>query len=147
MNDPYGVLPFPKYDEAQTEYRSGARNTHNSFAMPITCKDPDRAGAVFEALSSANYVQVAPAYFEMALKTKYASDNDTARMYDIIRAGTNLDFAYIFNNPLGKPIQNVYEKGYKTEGVIASQIASNKDKIINTANAFFEAIEAAYSAQ
>ena len=83
MKSEYGVLPYPKFDEAQERYYSNARSTHNSFSMPITCGDPDMAGAVLEAIASGNYRTASPAYFEIAMKTKFSSDEDTARMYDI----------------------------------------------------------------
>lgn len=83
MKDAYGILPYPKADENQKEYVSSARNTHNAFSMPITCEDPDMAGAVLEALSSSNHDTVLPAYFETALKKKYARcPDDSARMYE-----------------------------------------------------------------
>ncbi|MBE6612423.1 MAG: hypothetical protein E7632_08020, partial [Ruminococcaceae bacterium] len=41
MQSPYGILPFPKYDEAQAEYITLSRSQHNAFVMPLTCDVPD----------------------------------------------------------------------------------------------------------
>lgn len=128
MKDDYGILPYPKYDENQTEYRSSARNTHNAFSMPVTCKNPEVAGAVFEALSSSNYETVFPAYFETALKVKYSRDNDSARMYDIIRDTMHLDFGYIYSNALGYA-EGVFNDSYRAENSFASNLASKKEQM------------------
>lgn len=81
----YGILPMPKYDEAQKTYMSYVlENVTVMGISPIT--DTARAGAVLEALSIGGYEDIAPAYFDIALKDKYARDADTAEMLDIIRS-------------------------------------------------------------
>lgn len=64
----YGVLPMPKYDKSQESYHTTLSNTHDVWCIPIDGKDPERSGAVLEALASGAYRQVYPAYFETALK-------------------------------------------------------------------------------
>lgn len=127
MKDDYGILPYPKYDENQEDYLSSARNTHNAFSMPVTCSNADAAGAVLEALSSSNYETVFPAYFETALKVKYSRDNDSARMYDIIRDTMKLDFGYIYSNALGA-VEWIFNDSYKVENSFSSNLASVKEK-------------------
>ncbi|MDD4773422.1 MAG: hypothetical protein PHZ09_07430, partial [Eubacteriales bacterium] len=51
MKDEYGILPAPKWDENQAGYYTVARNVYSSFAVPVTCSDPDLTGAVLEALA------------------------------------------------------------------------------------------------
>lgn len=128
MEDPYGILPYPKFDENQANYCSSSRNTHNAFSMPVTCRDPEMAGAVMEALSSSNYQTVVPAYFETALKVKYAHDDDTARMYDLIRETMILDFGYIYGNAIGSP-EGVFFDSFKKENSLASNVASKQKSL------------------
>lgn len=128
MEDPYGILPYPKYDENQQDYCSSSRNTHNAFSMPVTCGDPAMAGAVMEALSSSNYMTVVPAYFETALKIKYAHDDDTARMYDLIRETMILDFGYIYGNAIGSP-EGVFYSSFAKENSLASNVASKQKSL------------------
>ena len=137
MKDSYGILPYPKYDEAQENYISGSRNTHNAFSMPITCGDQDMAGAVLEALSASNYNTVLPAYFEIALKTKYAHDDDSARMYDLIRETMILDFGYIYGNAIGGP-EGIFYNSIKSENSLASQVASNKTRLQTALDSYIE---------
>lgn len=104
MKDAYGVLPYPKYDEAQESYYTSSRSTHNAFLMPVTCSDPEMAAAVLEALSASNYTKVLPNYFELALKTKYSADSETSKIFDIIHDSMVLDFGYTYDNALGNPV-------------------------------------------
>ena len=114
MTDEYGVLPYPKYEENQEQYRTLSRTTHNCFLMPITCKDSAMAGAVLEALGSSNYNTVMPAYFEVALKTKYSYDTTASKIFDLIHNSMGMDFGYVYSNALGsQPIQ-VYTNILKT---------------------------------
>ena len=131
MESPYGILPYPKYDEEQSSYRSSSRNTHNAFSMPVTCSHPDTAGAVLEALSSIKYNTVLPTYFETALKQKYARDDDSSRMYDIIRDCMTLDFGYTYGNAIGSP-EGVFNDSYRKENSLISNYAK-KEKSLNTA--------------
>ena len=135
-----GILPYPKYSAEQEKYYSNARTTHNSFSMPMTCGDPDMAGAVMEALAAKNYKTVTPAYFELALKTKFASDEETAKMYDIIRGGMRLDFGFIFSNIMENPVTNVFINSVKGQGGYASTLASFNDKIVQSLETYMETV-------
>ena len=93
----YGVLPTPKWDEAQENYLSTTTYTGALYAIPRVVKDVDMSSAVFEALAIEGYYTVAPAFFETALKIKYSSDDDSARMYDIIRDSRSYDFGRVYS--------------------------------------------------
>ena len=83
MEIDFGILPYPKYDEAQSEYYSRV-SYYWADIIPVTNSKLDMTGAVLEALNceSANYV--VPAYYEIALKTKYSRDEESAAMLDLI---------------------------------------------------------------
>ncbi|MBO5220569.1 MAG: extracellular solute-binding protein, partial [Clostridia bacterium] len=96
LNFRYGVIPYPKFDENQQEYHTTAQTTYTVFSIPADAKNPDRSAAVLEAMASESYRSVTPAYFETALKVKYASDDDTVKMFDLIRDHISFDFGYIY---------------------------------------------------
>ena len=104
----YGVIPFPKWDEDQADYRTTARATYSSFCIPITAKDPDMSAAVLECFASESYRTVSPAYFETALKVKYSRDDETAQMYDLIKSSVTFSFATSFTMAIGDP-QNTFK--------------------------------------
>lgn len=101
MNDEYGVLPPPKRDEAQDGYFTLARNVYSSFGIPITAGDTELAGAFMEAAASENHRTLAPAYFETALKVKYARDEESARMFDLIKSGMKFNLGYTYHQVVG----------------------------------------------
>ena len=47
-------------------------------------------------MASESWRSVTPAYFETALKVKYAADDETAQMFDLIRENISFDFGYIY---------------------------------------------------
>lgn len=94
----YGVMPIPKFDEKQEAYHTTMANTHDVWCIPINGKNTEAAGAALEAISSGSFRQVYPAYYETALKVKYAPDDEVAQVYDMIRAGVMFDFGYIYSN-------------------------------------------------
>lgn len=140
MQDDYGILPYPKFDEKQENYGSSSRTTFSTFSMPVTCDNQDMAGAVLEALSSSNRDTVLPAYFEIALKTKYSRDNDSARMYDIIRETMYLDFGYVFNNAISDPL-GLLKNSMAEENSLASNIASRKTALETALTNYIDSIK------
>ena len=108
MTDEYGVLPYPKYEEDQAEYRTLSRTTHNCFLMPVTCKDSAMAGAVLEALASDAYRNVTPLIFEEGLKVQYSQDVKDAQVYDIIRESVMFDIGRIWGDQLAVDWRNAF---------------------------------------
>jgi hypothetical protein len=96
MDDAYGILPYPKWDEAQKNYLTNARDQYTVLCVPKTVEDTDFVGMITEALAAESYRYVYPAYYDIALKGKYSEDADTANMIDIIMKGRSFDFSYLF---------------------------------------------------
>lgn len=144
MEDPYGVIPYPKYDEAQDAYYCCSRNTHNAFSMPLTCVDPGAAGAVMEALACENYNTLLPAYFETTMKVKYALDNETAQMFDLVKSSTVLTFWYTYNNAIGSPEGIFLECTVRaaSAGKMASAVEKNRTRLETTLTKYIDEINA-----
>ena len=100
----FGVLPAPKYDEAQDTYYTTLGGPIFMYGMPTTIADPDMASAVMEALASESYYNVTPVLFETAMKVKYSRDTESAQMFDIIRDSRTTDLARVF----GRSLKDVY---------------------------------------
>ena len=105
----YGVIPMPKYDTAQKDYRTTARATYSSFCIPVTANDANMSAAVLECFASESYRQVSPAYFETALKVKYSRDDETSQMFDLIKSSVTFSFATSFTMAIGDP-QNMFKQ-------------------------------------
>ena len=135
----YGVLPYPKYDESQESYKTTVLNNHSVVAIPVDSKDRERAAAVCEALAYESWNSVTPAYFETALKVKYARDNDSAQMFDIIREGVSFDFGYIYTASLGG-INDVFKNSIVARKAWASTVASIEGSAMEKLTTLVEAI-------
>ena len=104
----YGILPMPKYDEAQSDYCTITGFPYSLYSIPLDAPDADMSSAVLEALASASYREVSPALFEVAMKVKYTTDDDSARMFDIIRDTVMFDFGRVFTDNLESLTFNMF---------------------------------------
>ena len=81
----YGLLPFPKYNEAQESYYSGISVWHASFySIPEFAADHEYSAYVSESLAAHSERLVTPAYYEKTLIGRYVQDNESGDMLDII---------------------------------------------------------------
>lgn len=96
----YGIMPYPKYDESQQEYYSLSDADGGVMCLPVTLTGDDlnRAGAVMSALSGDSYETVTPIYYNTLLQTRYARDEATVEMIDLIYRSTTYDFGYVYDN-------------------------------------------------
>ncbi len=100
MNDPYGVLPYPKFDENQTTYYSGSSNNWSVVCIPSNETDLELVGYITEALCCETYRTVIPAYYDVALKDKYTETEDDEEMLDLILLGKRSDLAILYGPTL-----------------------------------------------
>lgn len=98
MDDDFYILPVPKLDEAQEHYNTTLHDGVTLFGVPITNSKLEATSATLEALASESFRQVAPAYYETALKVKYARDTESALMIDLIRENVSADFVFLFSH-------------------------------------------------
>ena len=96
----YGILPFPKFDENQTEYISG-NNGCRYFSIPTTVDSRSEAAIFLNAFNYYSLVFVKPAYFDGVLKLRYSNGSEDARMVDLIMDNIYIDFNYIYDQALG----------------------------------------------
>jgi len=101
IEDDYGVLPMPKYDEAQEKYLTSVNPLSYIYTIPITVTDKERTTVLFEAYCYEGYNYVRPGFYEIALKTKYSRDDASAQVYDIILDGRVVDFGFMFDGGVG----------------------------------------------
>ena len=101
METPFGIVPFPKWDENQPGYYTQSQNAYSVAVVPIDAKNVELTGAVLDVLSALSYDYVTPAYYDMALKSKFARDNESGEMLDLIREGIKVNFGYFYYSELG----------------------------------------------
>lgn len=97
MEAVYTILPYPKWDEEQSNYYTNADDKFTVFGLPLTsANELELTTVVYEALCAESYKTVYPAYYDQALKGKYSSDASTAEMVELIMAGRAFDFSFQF---------------------------------------------------
>ena len=102
MSDKYGVVPMPKFNEEQKEYRTFLHNQFTVLSVLTTVEEErrDEMGAVLEALASESHRVVRPAYYETTLRTKLAQDPESAMMMEIIANNVHMDRGVFYSRQL-----------------------------------------------
>jgi len=77
-----GILPYPKFDEAQENYVS--LDWGGLMCVPATIQEHDKVGAVLELLAYESGDTVIPAYYDVLLAGKLSRDEDSRNMIDIL---------------------------------------------------------------
>ncbi len=94
-----GLIPFPKYDEAQTEYRHTFSTYWSSIMfLPRNSETTEFTGAMLEAINADSYYSTSIAYYDVVLKGKAMRDPESCEMLEIIRQSRTIDpeLAYSF---------------------------------------------------
>jgi len=98
MPDDYGIIPPPKYDETQENYRAVVHDIATLICLPTTCQKLDTVSAALEMMAYESYKSVTPAYYETAMKTKYTRDEISSRIIDLIHDSNMTDMAYSYGD-------------------------------------------------
>jgi len=110
-----GLIPYPKFDEAQTEYYTMIDGGADSMGVALIESGEDVAfiGLITEALCAESYKQVYPVFYDSMLKGRYADMPEDAEMIDIIVNGRVFDIGYIYDNWFGAGfwMQNLVSAG------------------------------------
>ncbi len=92
----YIPLPTPKYDNTDQEnYVTTPHNSYDMWSIPKFCENKEDAALVIEAIASTDYRTLAPQFYDNMLKARYSIGADGAKIFDIIRNATNLDFGRV----------------------------------------------------
>ena len=97
MEDDFGIIPPPKFDEMQDDYCAYLGYTIPVLFMSSNTADPERTGMVMEALCTASYDHVTPQMFEIVTKLKNVRDEDSSEMIEIIIRNKFIDTAHFFD--------------------------------------------------
>lgn len=93
MKDKYGMIPYPKFDENQSEYLNLIHNSGTVATIPKTLSEDrfEMVCATLEAMASEQSVSVLPVFYETALKTKYSRDELSSQVIDLVYSCSTKD--------------------------------------------------------
>jgi predicted small lipoprotein YifL len=95
----FGVLPFPKYDEAQEQYYSMMHLAGSVVSIPKSVEGDSLSTVAYllEAISYYSVDTVTNLYYDLNLKTKNAKDAESGPMIDLILDNRVYDVAYAYS--------------------------------------------------
>lgn len=94
MKHEWGILPLPKYDEEQENYYSPVDAGVHLYIVPVNTENPERTSVILEEMAYEGYKTVIPAFYETALKGKYARDDESIQILELIKGSRVFDFGY-----------------------------------------------------
>jgi hypothetical protein len=99
MEDDFGILPVPKWDEDQQEYYTNIDNQSSDVICVLkTVRDTELVGAVIEAMSAASYELVVPLYCESVLELRGARDPESSEMLRMILGTRVMDWETLYGS-------------------------------------------------
>ncbi len=140
MTADYGILPTPKYDEAQENYITYASENIGRLCIPKTNDDLTRTGVILDALSYESYKNVLPLYYNQTISQKGLRDEDSIEMLDIINRGrmTEIGLIYGTTTDLINSLKTMITNGDDTA---ASIVASNDQKCKDNLAKLLESVQ------
>ena len=101
FDDPYGVLPLPKYDESQSEYYTLVDGGADILTIPATLTNPEMLGAAVEVMSCYSYNYNTPTFMNIGLEQKGTRDEESITMLRSILDSRVIDFGYLYDTGSG----------------------------------------------
>ena len=131
MEDDFGILPYPKLDEAQKSYATTTLNEVTMVGIPITAPEPELSALFTEALCRESHDTVAPAFYDIALKGKYTRDETSVEMIEIIRDSLTFDIGWMHTVISGVSAYHYYALVNEKTTDFSSWYASNESVFEN----------------
>ena len=140
MDNDFGILPTPKFNEQQEYHISGAGNPQ-VMIIPVTTSDLERTGIILEALSAESRLTTREVYFDTMLVNQIMNrDEDSAEMLDIIFANRVYETGRFFwETNVAVPLQHAMrDKNRDIVSVIERNEAAANAAIERTISAFLD---------
>ena len=107
------------------------------LVVPMTTADLNCTGKVLESLASVSHYTLTPAYYDIALKGKYARDEDSAAMLDILFANRVYDLTQAYG--WGSMPASIKDLAVKGSTDLASLVASKQSSFDSAVEKFVSA--------
>jgi hypothetical protein len=132
METDFGIIPAPKFDEQQDGYYPAVDMwCMSSVGIPVTVSNRERTGIILEALAAESQYTLLPAYYDISLKTKFARDDESQEMLDLIFSSRLYDIGQVYNWGSAESFFTTLNSGKNT---IASYWDKNESKITTAMN-------------
>lgn len=139
----YGLLPLPKYDEAQEKYMSTVQYDNSGcIAVPITLNEEkmEMTSILLEALCEDSHTSTLPTFIDVVMQSKKAPDEHSAQTLQLIFDANNIVYdmyaAYNIDNINVVVSQELFQNHGET---YVSTMEAHRDTILEKYNAIVEA--------
>lgn len=99
MEDDFGVLPLPKFDESQDVYQTNVSGAGTMLVLPKSTEDLEFAGTLIDAMAAASYDMITPSLFDVIAGTKNVRDEESSDMVQMIIRSRVFDLARMYDLP------------------------------------------------
>lgn len=127
METDFYVIPMPKYDESQENYRAIQWDGVPVYGVPTSLPEDmiPMVSIFLESCCAVTSELVLPAYYDVALKNKYSRDPVAAQMMDIIKSNVTSDFAFLWGESVSNIIDFLYTN-IKNDNIASAMKSSTK---------------------
>ena len=140
MEDDYGMIPIPKYDEAQQEYYSWMGIAAPSVMIPKSNENPERTGLILDALSAVSSTVLMDGFYEVTVLRKASRDDESTKMLELMRKSRTFDLASVYNwgNLFNSYRDNIYMKNSESLMTIYERLENASKAAIETTMSTFK---------
>ncbi|MBQ9117320.1 MAG: hypothetical protein IJY04_09875, partial [Clostridia bacterium] len=139
MESDFGIVPYPKWDEAQENYCSRVEAGTKTWGV-MYIQDPELTGTIIEALSLDAHEYLRYTYYDVTLQLKLTRDDESIEMLDLIRDTMTYDPGdTLFCDQVRNGIFGSIFKNGKSD--LSSLLASKSESVqaqINEINNYFK---------
>ncbi|MBQ7982286.1 MAG: extracellular solute-binding protein [Clostridia bacterium] len=96
MEDTFGILPYPKYDETQESYYSSFVNQCMFYTIPVTNTHTRETAIISDYTSYMSKRDVLPVYYGNVVEQKGLRNEDSIEMLDLILSTKTVDLGVLF---------------------------------------------------
>ena len=135
----YGILPLPKYDEAQEDYCTPVGSWDAAYVcVPKSTEDEERTSTIIERTAYISSQIVTPAYYERTLEGRYVRDEDSYDMITIEIKNRMYDIGLMFDfGGLQTSITNLSTNGRTQFASMLRGVQDQAEKAIADTNSEF----------
>ncbi|MBQ2377536.1 MAG: hypothetical protein II297_03940 [Clostridia bacterium] len=93
----FGLIPQPKYSEAQESYESKVMGNVLSFCIPNTNTELSRTGIIVDYLTYESYTSLVPRYYDIHVGLKALTQDESRESLAIIRGSRGIEVSVPFD--------------------------------------------------
>nr|MBQ4318264.1 hypothetical protein [Clostridia bacterium] len=129
----YAIVPMPKFDETQENYKTVVYGHSGNISAPVTVNDEtfEALCAALEALCAEGYRSVTETMYEVALKTKFSRDEMSGQMLDIITSTACKNFSNEYAAKL-PGLEKVYKNAITTQNIVVMSLFESVAPAVQT---------------